>query len=624
MLNFVHKSWFSYRRINNTKNNSDPPKGLLLNKLPTEVLSQIILELLNDSASMRSFKFTYLRGLLDTIETLPELSTNQMIPLAQVNKFFYELVWTITFNCSYWNQEPKRYEGWIRGSTLYRSKPFVLSEDMLQSRGLEPENQFHLRGYLSRNQLQRVRHVIFQELPFLLSSAGTGLQRCITIPKLQFLTTLKIDTCFLGYLAQKYENLESQFWGDQIKRHGGFEKLGIKLSPFITNYIKQVGYNKFNSYMVIVYYNLLICQAIANMISLLDHTVSCTVVHSGPVCLELNCLIAMFAEHNITSQIDSLITSPCGCISSKECMGLLALLKPKHLVVWDFPYRHVTDELATVLVKQNPNLISAQIEDVDFQNLEFPSNIEMLRTSNYPIFSKFNLPLNQKFTNLVEFGIDFQSQVETQYIKRNLLHLPTLQTLRISGLILKNMELIVCLLESNPTVTSLSIYFKGYYEHLGPLYCSMRNVKLLDLSYRDRLENLHTFDFSLESMLDVILSNTKSLEMLLIHKHNQTENLSFKELATKLSIEYEKNTRHLRYIHVYNGRMTQQRLNIPDLIPMFFNTTTDDAYEMSPYNVDIKKLYRIDSALLENKMNPERCRLELDVRGIRRLFYIDQ
>ena len=57
---------------------------------------------------------------------------------------------------------------------------------------------------------------------------------------------------------------------------------------------------------------------------------------------------------------------------------------------------------------------------------------------------------------------------------------------------------------------------------------------------------------------------------------------------------------------------------------MFFNTTTDDTYEMSPYNADIKKLYRIDSALLENKVNPERCRLELDVCGIRRLFYIDQ
>jgi hypothetical protein len=49
----------------------------------------------------RSFKFSYLRGLLDTIETLPELSTNHMIPLVQVNKFFYDLVWTITLSCSY-------------------------------------------------------------------------------------------------------------------------------------------------------------------------------------------------------------------------------------------------------------------------------------------------------------------------------------------------------------------------------------------------------------------------------------------------------------------------------------------------------------------------------------------
>ena len=129
--------------------------------LPTELLSKIILELLNEWALMRSLKFTYLRGLLDNIETLPELSTYQMIPLVQVNKFFYELVWTITLKYSYWKQNPEKYELYSRGSTLYRSRPFVFNEDMLRSRGIEPGDQFHLEGPLSQNQLRLVRHVNF-------------------------------------------------------------------------------------------------------------------------------------------------------------------------------------------------------------------------------------------------------------------------------------------------------------------------------------------------------------------------------------------------------------------------------------------------------------------------------
>ena len=120
--------------------------------------------------------------------------------------------------------------------------------------------------------------------------------------------------------------------------------------------------------------------------------------------------------------------------------------------------------------------------------------------------------------------------------------------------------------------------------------------------------------------LDVILKNISSLTMLLIHNKNQTENLSFKEWATKLSIEYEKNTRHLRNIYVYNSGTRDEPLDISDFIPMFFDITKHDMCEMSAYDAAIKKLYRIDSAYSGNKMNAERCRLELDVCGIRKRF----
>jgi hypothetical protein len=128
----------------------------------------------------------------------------------------------------------------------------------------------------------------------------------------------------------------------------------------------------------------------------------------------------------------------------------------------------------------------------------------------------------------------------------------------------------------------------------------------------------------LASILDVILRNTSSLAMILIHKHNQTGNLSFKSLAAKLGIEYEMNTRHLRYINIYNGRMNAERSDVSDLIPMFFDNRPDDGCEMSPYDAAIKKLYRIDGALWGKKVDAERCRLELDVRGIRKIFQISK
>ena len=624
MLNFIYKAWSSCHRHHKKKKSitnkfsPDLENPLLLIHLPIELLSKIILELLNEWALMRSLKFTYLRGLLDNIETLPELSTYRMIPLVQVNKFFYELVWTITLKYSYWNQNPEKYELYSWSSTLYRSRPFVFNEDMLRSRGIEPVNQFHLEGPLSQNQLRLVRHVIFQKVPFLFSSVRLGSERIVTIPKLQYLTTLKIDTHFISSLTEGYDDIRRYFWEEETKKDDGVERFRRRLSPFIVNYIEEANDDKLNSGMVIVYYNQLVCQAIVNMISLLDHPVSCTVVHSIFTCLGLMCLIAIFAEHNMANQIHSLIINPWN-IGCKDCMRLLALLKPEHLVIREIQNIPLTKELTTILFEHNPNLRKVEIENIGSRYLDFPSNLEMLITGAYPIFSKFNLPLGQKFTNLIELGLDFQSQIDNKYIKTNLLHVPTLQTLRISGQLLQNIDLISCFLESNPTITSLLMYFNGNYEHLEPLYRNMSNIKLLDISYRSLWEYYNITDFNLASGLDMILTNTSSLTMLLIHK-NQTDNLSFKEWATKLSIEYEQNTRHLRYIYVYNSGTRYEPLDISDFIPMFFDITKDDMCEMSPYHAAIKKLYRIDSAYSGNKMNAERCRLELDVCGIRKKF----
>ena len=241
-----------------------------------------------------------------------------------------------------------------------------------------------------------------------------------------------------------------------------------------------------------------------------------------------------------------------------------------------------------------------------FSAFGFSQNLEMLIIGAYPIFSNLNLPLGQKFTSLIELGLDFQSQIDHKYIKSNLLQIPTLQTLRISGQLLQNIDLMICFLESNPTITSFSMYFNGHYKHLEPLYRSMSNIKLIDISYRSLWECFGITDFNLASTLDVILTNTSSLTMLLIHNKNQTANLSFKEWATKLSIEYEKNTRHLRYIYIYNSGTKLKPLDISDFIPMFFDVTKDMC-ELSPYNAVIKKLYRIDGAYLRNKMNAERC-----------------
>ena len=188
---------------------------------------------------MKSISGTPQRGLLNINKPLSELLTNCMIPLIQVNKFFYELVWTVTLNHSYWNQHLFKYEGYMRCLALFRTKPFVFTENMLQSKGIEPVNQFYLLGSLSQNQLRFVRHVVLERMPFLLSSVGRGLHRSFTIPKLQYLTTINIYATFVAVLAHNYELAERKSWMSWIERYVRLNNSGIGSPPFTNYFLKQ-------------------------------------------------------------------------------------------------------------------------------------------------------------------------------------------------------------------------------------------------------------------------------------------------------------------------------------------------------------------------------------------------
>jgi hypothetical protein len=71
-------------------------------------------------------------------------------------------------NCSYWNQQLKQIKWYMRGATLYRSRLFVFTKDMIKSERIEHINQFNLRDPLSQKQLLLVCHVLLKEMQFLL------------------------------------------------------------------------------------------------------------------------------------------------------------------------------------------------------------------------------------------------------------------------------------------------------------------------------------------------------------------------------------------------------------------------------------------------------------------------
>jgi hypothetical protein len=268
----------------NNERNYNSSQTLFLIHLPNEIHSKVILELLNEWCLIKSMNNRYIRGLLDNSQTPPELATDRMIPLSQVNKFFHEIVWTLKY--SYWNQNPYEVEGYVWGMIFSRMRPFVFPQNMLQSRGTEPVNEFYIKGPIRQEQLKFVPKLSLENMPFLVSSVGTGLHRTFRVPILKFLTTLSLSTYFIINSALKYKRLEEQFPDYWMTSHEKFKDLRIELPPFVEAEMKnQINDKAAIEKRIIAYYEVLICKVIAKMIWLLDYLVDCTISHFNRNCI---------------------------------------------------------------------------------------------------------------------------------------------------------------------------------------------------------------------------------------------------------------------------------------------------------------------------------------------------
>lgn len=172
---------------------------------------------------------------------------------------------------------------------------FVFTENMLQSRGIEPVNQFYIKGPIRQDHLDYVHQLCLENVPFLVSSIGTGINRTFKVPKLKFLTTLALSTHFLISSALKYEKLEWQLTDHCMRSHEMFGNLNIELPPFVEVMMKNQTTNETAiQKKIITYYEVLICQTIAKMISLLDHPVECIIRHVRSTSRELEIVLWCF------------------------------------------------------------------------------------------------------------------------------------------------------------------------------------------------------------------------------------------------------------------------------------------------------------------------------------------
>ena len=620
-LNLIQKAWYSCL-TKNTKSQyrCNLSRPSLLIQLPTEILSKIILELLNEWSLTRTLKITYLRGHIDLFENLPELSTHHMIPLSQVNTLFYELVWSIAFKYSYWDEKVETPKKHVQGKAMIRREPFVFSQNMLKSRGIDPVNKFYITGSLCEKRLRFVQNLMMDEIPFLFKSVGKGLQRSFTYPKLQYLTRLRITTCFVYETADKYETIERRFPKYWKKNHCRFQNMGIKIPYFYKDKLSQQTTDKLAIETKIrIYYAILICTAVAKMVSQQDHPVKCT-IFNGNCIGGLHILLWCFAKENIISQVDTLQL----CVSSKYnncnvCAKLFELLNLDQLNLIHTKHGFITQELATLLIENNPELRVLYCDDSNVTHINFSQNLELLKVGSRPFFWSSKIPLSQQFPRLIELYLNFQAHIDEKYINEKLMHLPTLKTLRVSGVVYLNTKLICCLLESNPTVTVFSIYTRDPYELLESLYRNMPHIKLLDISYQNLWQEVHYRELDIESLLDVILTNASSLEMVMIHKSLETKTILFRKLATKLTSEYKGNTKYLRYLYIFTDNRNQNELDVQTPASNFFADLEHDTSHLSPYNPDVKQTYRIDCVMFKNEIDTKRCRLEIDVCGIQKL-----
>ena len=596
---------------------------LLLIHLPNEILSIIILELLNEWCLMKSTDNRYTRGLLDSWQIQPELATNHMIPLTQVNKLFYCLVWTVTLKHSYWNQNPYKQHGSVWGMYFLKMEPFVFTKKPVQSRGIDPVNMFYIKGPIHQHHLDYVHKLCLEYIPFLVSSIGTGINRTFKVPKLKYLTTMSLSTHFLINSALKYKIFEEKLTDHWMRSHEMFGDISIELPPFVEAMMKTQTTDKTAiNEKIIAYYEVLICQAITKMISSLDNPVECTIRHVRSASRELEIVLWCFEKENITSHIRTLMVSfDSDTVISNHYIKLLAALDLEHICLVCDKHEALTNKIASLLIENKTSLRTAYYKTDHVVDLSFPDHLQFLDTQSHIFFSELNAPFSQRFAMLIELALDFQVQIHQNFIEKSILHFPALQTLTVSGKLDINIDLIRCILESNPTVTALSLYYNGFYEDLESLYQSLSHVRLLNISYQTRFEDHSTLKFDLDSLLDVILRNTKSLEIIMIHQSSKTKPLSFSKFATKLACQHKQNTKHLRYLYVYNSTRYRNGLITHNLVSIFFNNYMIDRSKLSPYNSAVKKLYRIDGVFRDNKIiDPRRCRLEIDVRGVQRLM----
>jgi hypothetical protein len=139
--------------------------------------------------------------------------------------------------------------------------------------------------------------------------------------------------------------------------------------------------------------------------------------------------------------------------------------------------------LASLLIENKTALCAVYHKNDHVVNLSFPYNLKLLNTKPYFV-SELNAP--SRFTRLIELALDFQFQIHQKFIKKSILHFPTLQTFTISRKSHVNIRLVSCVLASNPTVIAVSRYYQAFYKSLESLYQSLSHVKLLNVSYQNR------------------------------------------------------------------------------------------------------------------------------------------
>lgn len=210
-----------------------------------------------------------------------------------------------------------------------------------------------------------------------------------------------------------------------------------------------------------------------------------------------------FERANISSYIQVFLAYfSQNAIIDNDCRKLLTALNVKQIFILDNKHNPFTEMIPSLLIENKTSLRAVVLMDSHVWNVCFPDNLELLHTQSGIFFSELYISPTNKFTKLIELNLKFEFQVHQKFIKKLTLHLPTFQALTISVELYINIGLIHCLLESNPTVTTLSIYYQGFQEIFELLYQSMSHVKVLNLIYQ--FWNNDTGDFNIESILYMI------------------------------------------------------------------------------------------------------------------------